>query len=60
MAVPSRITSKAKARMRKAHIKLSAPNLVECPQCHEQMLAHRVCKNCGTYNKKQVVALEEE
>ncbi|MBQ3871654.1 MAG: 50S ribosomal protein L32, partial [Clostridia bacterium] len=49
MAVPSRITSKAKARMRKAHIKLSSPNLVECPQCHEPMLAHRVCKNCGYY-----------
>ncbi|MBQ5957095.1 MAG: 50S ribosomal protein L32 [Clostridia bacterium] len=55
MAVPSRITSKAKARMRKAHIKLSSPNLVECPQCHEPMLAHRVCKNCGYYGGKAIV-----
>lgn len=44
MAVPSRVTSKAKGRSRRAHWKLSSPNLVECPQCHESMLAHRVCK----------------
>ena len=31
MAVPSRVTSKAKGRSRRAHWKLSSPNLVECP-----------------------------
>ncbi|MBQ4289184.1 MAG: 50S ribosomal protein L32 [Clostridia bacterium] len=55
MAVPSRVVSKAKGRMRRAHIKLASPNLVECPQCHELMLAHRVCKNCGYYASKAVV-----
>ena len=55
MAVPSSVTSKAKGRSRRAHWKLSSPNLVECPQCHESMLAHRVCKNCGYYAGKAVV-----
>ena len=31
-------------------------NLVKCPKCGELMLPHRVCKNCGTYNKKEVLA----
>ena len=55
MPVPSRVTSKAKGRSRRAHWKLSSTNRVECPQCHESMLAHRVCKNCGYYAGKAVV-----
>ncbi|MBS7335443.1 MAG: 50S ribosomal protein L32, partial [Eubacteriales bacterium] len=30
-----------------------------CPQCHEPKLAHRVCKNCGFYDGKQVVKVDE-
>ncbi len=29
--------------------KMSIPGIVECPQCHEMKLAHRVCKKCGYY-----------
>ncbi|MGI6664408.1 MAG: 50S ribosomal protein L32 [Christensenellaceae bacterium] len=57
MAVPKRKKSKAKVRSRKANWKLSAPNLVECPQCHESVLAHRVCSNCGYYGGKSVVSV---
>ena len=35
MAVPKRRTSKAKKRMRRAHIKLHVPGMVECPDCGE-------------------------
>ena len=55
MAVPKRIKSKAKVRMRRANWKLSSPNLVECPQCHEMVLGHRVCSSCGYYGGKSVV-----
>ena len=55
MAVPKRRTSKAVSRSRRANWKLAAPGLVECPQCHEMKLAHRVCKSCGYYNGKQVL-----
>ena len=56
MAVPKKKVSKAKGRSRIANWKATAPTLVECPQCHEMKLAHRVCKNCGSYKGKEVVA----
>ena len=55
MAVPKGKVSKARRNKRRANWKLTAPNMVECPQCHESMLAHRVCKNCGYYAGKAVV-----
>ncbi|MEL7597046.1 MAG: 50S ribosomal protein L32 [Clostridiaceae bacterium] len=59
MAHPKRKTSKARRDSRRAQtFKLSAPGMVECPQCHEMKLAHRVCKECGYYNGKEIVSKE--
>ena len=59
MAVPKRKTSKAKRDSRRAsNWKLSVPGFVECPQCHEPKLAHRVCKKCGYYDGKQIIAVD--
>ena len=56
MAVPKRKTSKARRDSRRsANWKLSIPGIVECPQCHEMKLAHRVCKKCGYYGNTQVI-----
>jgi len=55
MAVPQRRTSKTRKRMRRTHFKLTVPGMVECPQCHEMKLAHRVCPNCGTYKGRTIV-----
>ncbi|CAN7441501.1 50S ribosomal protein L32 [Rossellomorea sp. SC111] len=55
MAVPFRRTSKTAKRQRRTHIKLSVPGMVACPNCGEMKLAHRVCKECGTYKGKEVV-----
>ena len=60
MAVPKRKTSKARRDQRRANWKISAPALVECPQCHAKKLAHRVCRSCGYYDGTQVVAMGEE
>lgn len=61
MANLTRKTSKSKTRMRKsANMKLKKVNAVECPQCHSKRLPHRVCKNCGYYNGKDVLALDKE
>ncbi len=61
MAVPKRKTSKAKRDSRRAsNWKLSIPGIVECPQCHELKLAHRVCKKCGSYDGKQVIAMNDD
>ncbi len=56
MAVPKRKVSKARRDKRRSSVwKLKLPGMVECPQCHEMKLSHRVCKSCGYYDGKQVV-----
>jgi len=60
MAHPKRKTSNARRdRRRSQNFKLSAPGIVECPQCQEVKLAHRVCKKCGFYNGKEVVSTDK-
>ncbi|WP_432665145.1 50S ribosomal protein L32 [Wukongibacter baidiensis] len=59
MAVPKRKTSKARRDKRRAsNIKMTAPNIVNCPQCHEPKLPHRVCGECGYYGDKEVIKVD--
>ena len=59
MAVPKRKTSKARRDKRRNNLwKLTAPTLVKCSKCGKLMMPHRVCKACGSYNKKQVVSVD--
>lgn len=59
MAVPKRKTSKARRdRRRTAKERLTVPNVMECPQCHEPKLPHRVCGTCGYYNGKEIISAE--
>lgn len=60
MGNPARRFSKARTATRRANWKLSLPGIVECPQCHEQMLYHRVCKNCGYYRGKSAVEVDNK
>lgn len=59
MAVPKRKTSKAKTASRRASsYRLNKATVIECPNCHETKLPHRVCPNCGYYDGKEVVTVE--
>jgi len=50
MAVPKMKVSKARKGSRSAHnFKAEAAVLTACPQCHEPVAPHTVCKNCGFY-----------
>ncbi len=60
MALPKGKISKARKHSRRANWKLALPGIVECPQCHQMMLAHHVCKQCGYYKGVQVVKVDEE
>lgn len=61
MANPKRKISKGRRDRRRAStFNLSAPTIVECSQCHEMKLPHRVCKHCGYYNGKEVIQTEVE
>ena len=59
MAVPKRKSSKTRGRSRVANWKATAPELVECPQCHELKRAHAVCDSCGYYDGKEVIAMKD-
>jgi large subunit ribosomal protein L32 len=59
MAVPKRKTSKSRRDKRRASTtKMTAPNLSECPQCHEPMMPHRVCPSCGYYKGTEVISVD--
>ena len=61
MAVPKSKVSKARRdKRRSSHWKIEAPVLVACPKCGELKLPHRVCKACGTYDGRVVLAVDEK
>jgi len=57
MGLTKRRFSKARTASRRAGFKVRAVTLVECPQCHAQMVPHRVCPACGYYAGRQVVEI---
>jgi large subunit ribosomal protein L32 len=61
MAVPKKKTSGARRDSRRSsNSKLTAPGLVQCPKCKELVLAHHVCKACGSYDGKEVIKTGNE
>ena len=38
---------------------MTAPTLVKCSKCGALTMPHRVCKKCGSYNKKTVIEVED-
>lgn len=60
MAVPKKKKSPSKRDMRRAHWKLEAPTLTECPHCHALILPHHVCPECGYYKGKEVIKVEKK
>jgi len=56
---PKNRTSRARRDKRRANWKMSASNLVKCSHCGALMLPHHVCKQCGYYNKKEIVKVAE-
>lgn len=61
MCIPRFRRSRTEVRRRRASFwNLKAISVGECPRCHEPKLPHRVCKNCGFYNGKDVLKLEQK
>ena len=57
MGVQKNKKSKAKTRSRRSQwSKIEAPPLVECSQCRELRVPHRMCAACGFYKKNVNVA----
>ena len=56
---PKNKSSKARRDSRRANWKMSAMNLVKCSKCGALMMPHRVCKACGSYNKREIVKVDD-
>ncbi len=56
MAVPKRRTSKTVKAKRRTHDALKPVNLSVCPNCGAKILPHHMCKECGQYDGKRIVA----
>ena len=59
MAQPKRRWSKARTHKRRSTWKLDESTISTCPRCHEPIMPHRVCSNCGYYNGKEIIAKKE-
>ena len=57
---PKNKSSKGRRDKRRANWKMSAPTLVKCSKCGALMMPHRVCKACGSYNKKEIIAQDQK
>ena len=53
---PKNKSSKARRDSRRANWKMGAVNLVKCGALH---MPHRVCKACGSYNKREIIKVED-
>ncbi len=56
MAQPKRKWSKRRTSVRRATWQIEDKKYGQCPHCHEPILPHTVCSNCGYYNGKEVIA----
>ena len=55
MAVPKNKVSKARRDKRRANWKLTVPGMVNCPRCDEFKMPHRLCRECGYYNGREII-----
>ncbi len=60
MANPTHRHTRARRDKRRANCKLTAPDIITCPDCQEPRLSHRVCPSCGTYNGKKIIEVVEK
>ena len=60
MANPKRKWSKSRTGHRRSQWKLAVPSIVSCPKCHSFKLPHRVCKECGFYDGKEVISVTKK
>ena len=60
MAQPKRRWSKARTHLKRSTWKLESKTIATCAHCHEPVLPHRACSNCGYYNGREAVAVNNE
>jgi large subunit ribosomal protein L32 len=59
-ALPKKRVSRSRQGNRRAHQKVTIPQLTVCPQCRQLRQSHHVCPNCGTYRGRQVLPVKDK
>ena len=59
MAVPKRKQSNSRTGMRRAHDFKKPKQLEYCSRCNTPVPSHVICPNCGSYQGRKIVAVEE-
>ncbi|MEJ2413359.1 MAG: 50S ribosomal protein L32 [Anaerolineales bacterium] len=54
--LPKQRISRGRKNRRRAHDALKPKQLVQCSNCGEMRLPHRVCPHCGYYRGREVIA----
>ncbi|HBX70918.1 MAG TPA: 50S ribosomal protein L32 [Chloroflexi bacterium] len=57
--LPKQKQSRTRRDKRRTHDSLKTSNLVQCSNCGEMRLPHRVCPECGHYKGREVFEVEE-
>ena len=57
--LPKKKHSRTRRDKRRTHDALKPHNTVQCSNCGEMRLPHRVCPNCGFYKGREVIEVEE-
>ena len=60
MPVPKKRHSNTRTRTRRANWKLKPLNLGKCTQCGAVVMSHHACQNCGTYQGRTVLKIEDK
>ncbi|OGH17965.1 MAG: 50S ribosomal protein L32 [Candidatus Levybacteria bacterium RIFCSPHIGHO2_02_FULL_37_10] len=55
---PKKRHSRARQGKRRSSIRLKIASFVACPNCNNTILPHIICKKCGFYNGRQVLAIK--
>jgi large subunit ribosomal protein L32 len=59
MAVPKRKSSNARSGSRRAHHFKKPKQLEFCSKCSTAIMSHVVCPNCGHYQGRAMVAMDD-
>jgi len=54
--LPKRRHSTRRGGKRHAALKVGIPTLINCKTCGQKIIPHRMCRYCGSYDGKTVVA----
>ena len=60
MPVPKRKTGKTRKQMRRSHHAPTPTGLGICQNCGERTIPHRVCKQCGYYNTRTAINVDDD